>query len=450
MDWTRDRIVAAVILIASFAIFRLSQMHPIADSKFQMMFSQHLLRDHSFSLQAPAFASFQSNRPIEQYVRGVDYPYQLERWGDRFYYWFPPGSTILSMPYVALANARGIAAMDKNGIYDPRAETRIQAGLAALLMAGLTAIMYFTARLFLPISWSSLIAAAMALGTTIWSIASRSMWIHTWGIFVLGLVVWLVARAELRRSLHPVLLATCLSWLYFIRPSFALSIIGVSVYVFIRYRRAFVTLVLTGAAWLAAFLGYSYYHFGHLLPHYYQTQPYMMNFGASFWDGLSGTLVSPSRGLFIYSPMLLFVGYLLVRYRKQLRPGLTWLALGIVCVHLVFMSAYANWHGGHCYGPRYCTDVIPWFALLSILAVEARLRWTAANPTANSVRRVRVEWSFALLLLGFSMVLNGIGGTSVNAWYWNALPSDVDHNLARLWDWKHPPFVQILKPRPDR
>src|SRR6185295_18600311 len=138
-------------------------------------FSQHLLWDHSFSLQAPAFA-FQSNRPIEQYARGVDYPYQLERWGDRFYYWFPPGSTILSMPYVALANARGIAAMDKNGIYDPRAETFIQAGLAAAIMAGLTAIMYFTGRLFLQIGWSCLIAAAMAFGTTIWSIASRSMW----------------------------------------------------------------------------------------------------------------------------------------------------------------------------------------------------------------------------------------------------------------------------------
>lgn len=450
MHWTRDRTIAAVILVASFIIFRLSPMHPIADSRYQMMFSQHLLWNHSFSLDASAFR-IKWDRPMEAYKRGFDYPYQLERRGDRFYCWYPPGSTILSMPYIAVANARGISATQPNGAHNQRGDSKIQADLAALLMAGLTVITYFTARLFLSSEWSLVIAAATAFGTTVWSVASRSMWIHTWGIFVLAIVVWLIARAEIRqRSLYPVALATCLSWLYFIRPSFAVSIIAVSIYVLIRHRAALLPLVVTGGLWLAAFFGYSYYHFGTLLPDYYKSQSYLINVKPWFWTGLAGILVSPARGLFVYCPIMFFLGYLLVRYRKQLRPGLTWLALGNVCGHIAFMAAYAGWYGGHCFGPRYCTDVIPWFALLGILAVDARLRWAASNSSANSLGRTRVEWSFGLLLLAVSVLMNGIGATSFNAWYWNMTPTNVDQDHSRLWDWKNPPFLQMLKPRFDR
>jgi len=268
------------------------------------------------------------------------------------------------------------------------------------------------------------------------------MWIHTWGIFILGIVVWLIARTEMRkRPLHPVFLGTCLSWLYFIRPSDSLSIIGVAIFILIRHWRAALPLILTGAIWLAAFVGYSRYHFGTNLPSYYQGQTYLINFDASLGEGLAGTLVSPARGLFIYSPILLFVIYLLVRHRKYLRPGLTFLALGIVCTHLLFMGAYKFWYGGHCYGPRYCSDVVPWFALLGVLAIDGYHHRPSANETARSFLRGRVEWTVALILLGCSVVLNGIGAFSLGAWHWNVRPTDIDRDLVRLWDWKHPPFL---------
>ncbi len=448
MESRRDWTAAVIIFAASLTLFLSSPVRPIADSRFQMMYSQHLLWNHSFSFDISAFPEFQSDRPVQSYKRGADFPYQLERFGDRFYCWFPPGSTILSMPYVAVANLMGVSAMDAHGHYNPRGDRKIQVGLAAILMAGLGVITYFTARLFLSIGWSWLITTGTLLGTSVWSIASRSMWIHTWGIFILGVVVWLIARAEVRkRPLHPMLLGTCLAWLYFIRPSDAISILGVTAFVLIRHRRAALPLILTGAIWLAAFVGYSRHHFGRNLPSYYEGQPYLLNFGASLWEGLAGTLVSPARGLFVYSPILLFVGYLLVRYRKYLRPRLTSVALGVACIHILFMGAYKHWHGGHCYGARYCSDVVPWFALLGILAIEARVRWASANQDSSSVWRNRSEWSFASILLGWSIVLNGIGAFSWGAWYWNAKPTNVDYDLARLWDWKHPPFLEPPKGR---
>src|SRR5690349_19736343 len=97
-----DRFVAGAVFAITFVVFRLSPLHPLADSRFEMLFSQQLLRHHSFGLDPSIFPEIQSPRPIDRYERGVDFPYQLERCGDRLYYWFPPGSTVLSVPFVAL------------------------------------------------------------------------------------------------------------------------------------------------------------------------------------------------------------------------------------------------------------------------------------------------------------------------------------------------------------
>jgi hypothetical protein len=346
------------------------------------------------------------------------------------------------MPYVALANAMGISAIDQNGIYDEDGETRIQAGLAALLMAGLSVIIFFTSRLILSFRWSLLMTAATAFGSQIWSTASRAMWVQTWGVFILGFVIWLILRTETKQArLHPVLLATCLSWLYFVRPTFISSIAAIALYVVIYHREHFLPFVMTGCTWLAAFIGYSEYHFGQLLPLYYQAD--RLRFAISFWEAFPGNLISPSRGLFIYVPVLAFVAYLSVRYRRSWRPRLVVLAVGVVLVHLVLISVFVPWTGGHCYGPRLSTDLVPWFALLGMLAVQTRLQWRDKNPAQDSVFRVRTEWSFAVLLLACSVTLNGIGAISLDAWRWNVLPTNIDQNSSRVWDWRHPQFLGV-------
>src|ERR1700726_2125606 len=136
----KDLIGAAVVFLVTFAVFRASPIHTIFDSRYSIMFSQQLLWKHSFSFEAGAFPELQSRKPGQLHERGKDLPYNLIQVGERFYYFFPPGSVILSMPYAALANAMGISAIDQNGVYNPSGEARIQADLAALLMAGLSVI----------------------------------------------------------------------------------------------------------------------------------------------------------------------------------------------------------------------------------------------------------------------------------------------------------------------
>ena len=440
MGSNKDRICVAIIFLATFVVFRISPIHTVSDSTYEMMFSEQLLRNHTFSFDRSAFPSLQSKNPGQVHRGGVDQPYQIDQVGERFYYLFPVGSVILSMPYVALANVMGTSAIDQNGIYDNRGESRIEAGLAALLMAGFSVIIFLTARLLLPFRWSLLVVTATAFGTQIWSTASRAMWSHTWGVFILGLVIWLIVRTETKQTrLSPVLLATCLMWSYFVRPTFSISIAGIALYLVIYHRAILLSFAVTACLWLGCFVAYSRYHFGQPLPPYYQSRNF--RFGLSFWEGFAGTLISPSRGLLIYVPVLMFVAYLLVRYRQALRTRLFILSISVVGAHLILISGFILWYAGHCYGPRLSTDLVPWFALLGMLAIEARLQWREKNPTQDSVLRLRTEWGFAALLLVCSATLNGIGAISRDASAWNVRPTNIDEDVGRLWDWKHPQFL---------
>ncbi len=423
---------ALLVFGFTFVIFRISPQHSVSDSRYTMFFSQQLLRNHTISADAGAFPEIQSEGSEIGRI-----PYQLVRIGNRLYDFYPPGSAMLSMPYVAFCNLIGVSAIDQNGVHDKAGENRIQAYLAALLMAGLSAVIFLTSRLVLWWPWSLLLALATAFGTQVWSTASRAVWSQTWGIFVLAFAIWLIFGAAVRKlPLRPMLLATCLSWLYFVRPTYNLTIVAIAVYVFVYHRKDLIAFVLAGGAWLAVFIGYSEYNYGSLLPPYYQQHGFRY---PMFWESLARNLVSPSRGLFVFVPVLFVVIYLLVRYRTQWTRLLV-LSVVVIVLHLSLVSLFGR-RGGHCYGPRLMTDLVPWLALLGMLAVEARLRWGERNPAANSRLRVRAESAVAAILLAASIWLNGVGAWSKDAWRWNVRPTNINDEPQRIWDWKHPQFL---------
>ena len=440
MHSKKDLIGGLLVFLTTFVIFLVSPVRTVFDSKYSMLFSQQLLRHGSFSLDRQTFPELQGRDPGEVLIQGKNLTYHLVSVGGRIYSYFPSGSSVLSIPYVAFMNAIGISAVDQTGTYNPRAEVKMEVGLAALLMAGLAVMVFRTSRLVLPYDWSLLIAIATAFGTQVWSLASRALWMQTWGIFILAFVVWLLLKAEIKQLRYrPVLLATCLSWLYFVRPTFSVSIVAIALFIFLYHRSVFLPFVLTGAFWLAAFIAYSQYHFGRSLPLYYQASRLKFE---SLGEVLAGNVISPSRGLLIYVPVLVFIFYLLWRYRSSLvMPGLVVLGVSVIVVHLIVISSPLPPFGGHCYGPRLSTDLVPWFALLAMLAVKTRLQWREKCPEKDSAFRWRAEWALGTFLLVSSIALNGIGAMSRDAWQWNNLPVNVDDKPERIWDWQHPQFL---------
>ena len=437
-----DFIVGGLIFLIALLVFWFSPVHQVSDSDFSMLLSQNLLEHGTFKLDRYVDAHSQ---PVahKDYVEVGSR--QLELVNDHVYYFFPPGSSVLSLPYVALLGAFGINPKDESGTYG---EMRIQTSLAALLMAALAFVFFFTARLLLHTLWSSIIALGGVFGTQVWSTASRGLWSHTWELLLIGIVIpLLVANETGERKLKPVLLGSLLTWAYFVRPTSSIAMVAIAVYLFLDQRRSLVWYASTLAAWLAGFVAYSWHNFSKLLPSYYAAN--RLDFSV-FKIALAGNLISPSRGLLIYVPWICFTAYLLVRYRRSLDcRRIIWLSLTVVLGNLIVVSAFTHWWGGVSYGPRLTTDLLPWLVLLTILGVRAMLHARAQGNVSAPLWKI--ELAAGALHLAHSVFTNGRGATSVSTLRWNDYPKDDAGMEAKIWDWKQAQFLAgLVAPSPPQ
>src|SRR6185436_12328064 len=123
----------------------------------------------------------------------------------------------------------------------------------------------------------------------------------------------------------------------------------------------------------------------------------------------AGHLVSPSRGLITYVPVVVFVAYLVIRYRRTL-PSVALTALGAanVVALVALMSGWRMWWGGHSYGPRLLTECVPWLVLLAVMGVGAM-----RNASAHVSRgRRRLELVVGAVLLVSSIAIHARGALS--------------------------------------
>jgi hypothetical protein len=444
--------ISAGIFAVVFLVFWLSPIRQVTDSSYSMLVSESLLYHRTFSLDPYAIPRYPRRYHDNTFKNGPDY--QLEFVGDRLFYYFPPGSSILSVPFVALMNRLGVFAFNNDGTYTAQGEVEIEGLLSALLMAGLAVFFYLTARLLLPVRWSLLVAFSGAFCTQIWSTASRAVWGETWAVLFLGVGIWMLLACETgsesgSKRLRPLLLGTLLSWSYFVRPTSSATIVAFTIYIFLYHRKLVIPVIATGALWCAAFVGYSLANFHQFLPKYFM--PARLGY-TQFWTALPGNLISPSRGLFVFVPVLLFVGYLLVRYRRFLEfKRLVLMSVAVMLVHLITVSGFSPWNGGSCYGPRYMTALVPWFVLLAILGIKARLKAGSTEEVSTGKRTRRVEITFAAALLLISFFINARGAISLDTWAWNTWSIPVEFDENKVWDWRYPQFlaglIQVPQPR---
>src|SRR5688572_20629840 len=382
----KGSLLPALIFAAALSIFLLSPVHQVTDSAYSMLLSESLLHHGSFELDHYAIPRGEP-KWFRYYFRNGDI-YQLEWVNGHLYHNFPVGTSILSIPFVAVMNAAGVSATNPDGSYNHDGEEKIEKILAAILMAALVCVFFLMARLALSNGLSAAVALGGGLGTQVWSTASRSLWTDTWGSLLLGVVLLMLFGAAVGRfRLRPILLATLLSWMYIVRPTFAIHIIGITVYIFLYYRTILLRYVITGAVWLAAFVIYSWHFYGHTLPSYYRAGRLQFDF---FWTALAANLISPARGLLIYVPVVLFIGYLLAHYRRQIiYQRLVALSLAVIVAHILVVSCQIHWWGGHSFGARFSTGLVPWVVLLAILGLQARRHRLQSVSAATSSHRLK-------------------------------------------------------------
>jgi hypothetical protein len=94
-------------------------------------------------------------------------------------------------------------------------------------------------------------------------------------------------------------------------------------------------------------------------------------FSGRLWEGIAGQLISPGRGLLLYSPIFILSFWGLIPFLRRFRAeGL--LAVAIILIHLLLYGKWFMWHGGYAWGPRFMIPTLPFWSLL-LAPIVARI-----------------------------------------------------------------------------
>ena len=315
------------------------------------------------------------------------------------------------------------------GDFDP-AHALIEKWVASFLLALATVTMYFIACRFLPARRAVFLALLFGLATSAYSVAGRALWQHTPSMLLLSVIIYLLLRAEEQPMMAawagiPVALS------YTVRPTDSLFVLVFTAYVATHHRKQLTRYLLAAAPIGLLFVAYNYSIYRTILSPYYRSSlsGFLPQNWPRFAEALAGTLISPSRGLFVYTPIFLLAVWSMLRglWKTSLAPWLATLAL----LHWIVVSSFVQaWWGGHSYGPRFFTDLIPVFVLFLIPYFAHYSEFSRTLRTAV----------VALALLGLAMHVRM--GWSMAPWNWNTIPTNVNDHPGRNWDWRDPPFLR--------
>jgi hypothetical protein len=298
--------------------------------------------------------------------------------------------------------------------------------LAAALITALSVLcLYATLRRLCRLWPAVAITAVYALGTSSLSVSSQALWQHGASQLAWTAAFYCVVRA--RNEFRWVALAGfALAFAVIARPMNLLLAAPVALHALIAYpRRAF--FVVGGLPPLLFQVWYNVHYFGNA----FRTQfPVLDIWSTPILEGLAGILMSPGRGLLIYSPVLAFslLG-LVAAWRRDGDALLRTIGIGVVATILLY-GKYTVWWGGWTYGPRLLADLTPALALLLV-------------PTWGWLGRHRALAALFVLLTCWSVGAHAIG-TWQRAPYWNA---DVDSAqfTRHLWSWTDNQIVNPIR-----
>lgn len=415
-----SRIISLVIFLVTFSVFVVSPVKTPFDSRFSIHTSMSFAKGHGGDLS--------EYLPIIE----NEHAYSIEFRDGNPRSVYPIGTPLIAMPAVIIIGIINPdwAASLQNKIPDK------QEKLIASMIAAIAAVLFFWVIFsrFKNVMTALGATAIFAFSTSIWSTATRALWQHGPLVLMLVTTMLLLIKARQRPQLAA-LSALPLAMAYLIRPTAVVPIIIFSLYILVYYRqfflRYFLLAMLIAVPWI--YFNISIYNW--FLPPYYTANAFTQN--THFLEGLSGNLFSPSRGLFVFSPVLIFAlsGFWIAWKDSAARP--LHVAFGLAIIgHLIIVGYATMWWAGHSFGPRFTTDIIPF--LVYFTAYNFHL---PAN-TNNKIRKTILLTLLGLAVL--SAIIHSQGAWSHKPYQWNVDPVNIDANPDRAWDWGDPQILRAI------
>ena len=262
---------------------------------------------------------------------------------------------------------------------------------------------------------------AFAFGTINWFVLSQLA-------FSNGLVqLWVAAALVVGLwRLPPSPFAAAVSLMMLVVAAFFRLNLGVFaafwvLYLVVRLRRRALVPLGAAAALALVMAAVNLAYMGHPLGLYGLQARKIAILSPTLWTALYGNLLSPARGLLVFSPWIALTALGLAGRDEEERVA-TWFILAGCVAHLIVTSNHPHWHGGGSMGPRLTADLLPAWTFL------------AAGGYAWCLRR---RWAtvVAILAVAASCVIAGAHAFS-HSQRWEHIPVTADVSPDRLFDWR--------------
>ncbi|EGG15365.1 hypothetical protein DFA_10199 [Cavenderia fasciculata] len=280
-----------------------------------------------------------------------------------------------------------------------------------------------------------------ALGSSMWSINSQALWQHSPNTFFLCVGLYYLLTLHTHNYgcwKASALCSLCLSIATFCRPTSVLYPMSVAVFLSLKLVstiisssqkpntsklfKSIIAFGLVGGLFGGLFLFHNQYYFGSPFTTAQNIAAESLSVAkqsdgvwtSPFLVGLSTLLFSPSRGLFVHSPILLASLFGLVRVivsPKRYAILLPFIVSTIVLV--IAASKFFDYWGGWCFGSRPLTDTMP--VLFILLAVFIYPLVISLSSSSWSKVLIGILSILAIVSIG----IHGIGAYSYDPMIWN-------------------------------
>lgn len=300
--------------------------------------------------------------------------------------------------------------------------------LSASLIAALSVVvLYLALRKVVPAAPSLLVALIYGLASNTWTISSQALWRQGMAELCFALLLWSLLRDPGARS-YPFWVGLSLAMAAANKPAYAIFAVLFFIY-FVRHHRKglwqFCTPLFVAGSLI---LAYNFYFFDHILGGV--PNPVAApgdNYTAGHFQGTTagafvGLLLSPSRGLLIYMPWVVFSFWGAARLWKTNTFAWGRYLLAGMALVLLMHARYTDWWGGWCFGPRYLTDLMPLMAFLLV-------------PVGPRIQAAPILRAAFVLAVAAALWVQVVGAFYYPGGRWDSAPENVDVHPQRLWDW---------------
>ena len=340
-----DRRCGLAILLATFALYMLTSSREPAwgDARGMFELATRIVNDQSISI---------TTHWPEDIPPGE---------GGKYYGITPIGTSLVHIPGAIILGISHSIEPRNDGLVRPLAVHVAPAALGALACM----MMFLLLRdLGIRRRTASACAVILAVSTTTFVYARMPYSEIMQLACFLGLFRYLLRILDKPAPRDAIWLGIWAGCLFNSKYVFASAIVGAGALIIWTYRkqrddlkRVLLWSAIAGAPFVVLALWYNYARWGSITATGYE--PYLdMYFGGSLFDGAWGTLASPNKSAFLYSPPLILAVLAMPKaFRAVPRLGKAMLVM-VVPVFLIY-STYRSWSGDYAWGPRFFVWAVP-------------------------------------------------------------------------------------------